>query len=132
MNNTLKAIPCTYETKKIELNRNEDVLNIVKNFIQSNTSASPRQEKIILNDIENTKNHVINLDSDNEKVQRLDSVGIRVAYGAFRYKALEHNVQTYWNYTFEILDCGNKLYLFSEVWGWTPEANLNKKVKNLL
>lgn len=115
-----------------KLESNKDVMNLIKEYLRSEVSATDEQFDTIFGDMKKERNQVVRFDSSDEVVTRFGNEGERVAYGAFKYSALEHSVQTSWSYTFEILDTGEQYYVSLDSWGWLPDVDLEGKVTTLL
>jgi hypothetical protein len=123
----LLANPEHYRMERCELNSEDAVMDMVKEFLRSNVNATEEQFEKMFYDMEKERNHEIRLD-DREGYERHGNSGTRVAYGAFKHSAFEHSVQTAWSYTFEVIDTGDELYLGADSWGWLPDVDLASRV----
>lgn len=109
----------------------QKVMDIIKQYLEKESSAKDDELGTIFRDIEKYRNFVCRFD-DYKKVERHGKDGKRVAYGAFRHSAVVHSSQTTWSYTFEILDIGDEYYMTIDSWGWLSDSSLREKVGKLL
>jgi hypothetical protein len=128
----LLANPEYYRTDYRELNDEEDVISIVKQFLKSNVNGENEHFVKIFQDLERDRNNEIRFDSSDEQISLYGNTGNRVAYGAFRHSALVHSTQTVWTYTFQIIKTDDGLYLSADSWGWLQKSNLSKRVSTHL
>lgn len=132
MRTNLIPNPESYEKSLQAVETEDDVISVVLELFERNSSANKEELDQISKDIQKTKNHYITFDDSNEEVSVFGHTGERIVYGAFRHSAILHSVQTSWTYTFQIIKEENKLFIYADSWGSLASTDLESKVQTHL
>lgn len=113
------------------INTEQDLINLFDEYIRTESTADKSQIEKISESLNKPKNHVLQFDPSGETIQEYLEEGERVAYGVIRHIAPVHDVQTLWSYKFTVINNGNEYYMSCTRYGWTPDTDLDDKMRLL-